>query len=233
MDIVRKDAKSNQIPVRYLIKSFEKTPVFEEAMREVLEERMDERRALEVFDRYSNGTLKIHEITTLKPSPLARLIVEEKTRFEVMGEITEEDEVLRMLEERLLSKQFRLVCMAENHWNSVRTIATLDDVITCPICGSKMIAVLQLSDKSFTKLLNKRRRGEILTKDEEKRYKSASLAAELVARYGKIALLVLAGRGIGATTASRILNPRLKERLQILRAIAKGELQYERTRPYW
>ena len=169
----------------------------------------------------------------MKPSPLARLIIEEKTRFEVMGEITEEDEVLRMIEERLLSKKFRLVCMAENHWNSVRTVTTLEEVVTCPICESKMIAVLQLSDKDFNKLLDKRRRGEVLTKEEEKKYRAASLTAELVSRYGKTAILVLAGRGIGATTAARILNPGLNERLQILRAIAKGELQYERTRPYW
>jgi ATP-dependent Lhr-like helicase len=233
MDIVRKDAKSKQIPVRYLIKSFEGTPLFEETMREVLEEKMDEKRAMEVFDRYSNGDLEIREAKTLKPSPLARLIIEEKTRFEVMGEITEEDEVLRMMEERLLSKKFRLVCMAENHWNSVRTVTTLEEVVTCPICESKMIAVLQLSDKDFNKLLDKRLRGEVLSKEEEKKYKSASLTAELVSRYGKTAILVLAGRGIGATTASRILSPSLKERLEILRAIAKGELQYERTRPYW
>ena len=194
MDIVRKDAKSKQIPVRYLIKSFEGTPVFEEAMREVLEEKMDEKRAMEVFDRYSNGSLEIREATTLGPaSPLARLIIEEKTRFEVMGEITEEDEVLRMMEERLLSKKFRLVCMAESHWNSVRTIKTLDEVVTCPICESKMIAVVQISDKDFTKLLDKRLRGKmLLTKEEEKKYKSAALTAELVSRYGKTALLVLA-----------------------------------------
>ncbi|MHA1287894.1 MAG: helicase-related protein, partial [Candidatus Thorarchaeota archaeon] len=233
MDIIRKDAKSKQIPVRYLIKSFEKTPVFEEAMREVLVEKMDEKRAMEVFDRYFEGTLDFHEVKTLKPSPLARLIVEEKTRFEVMGEITEEDEVLRMIEERLLSKQFRLICMAENHWNSVRTVTTMEEVVTCPICESKMIGVLQLSDKDFPKLLEKRLRGESLTKEEEKKYRAASLTAELVSRYGKTALMVLAGRGIGPTTASRILSPVLKERLQILRSIAKGELQYERTRPFW
>lgn len=233
MDIIRKDAKSKQIPVGYLIKSFEETPVFEEAMREVLEEKMDAVRMREVFDRISRGNLEIHEVRTLKPSSLARLIVEEKTRFEVMGEITEEDEVLRMMEERLLSKQFRMICMAENHWNSVRTITTMEDIITCPICGSKMIGVLQLSDKDFPKLLEKRLRGVSLTKEEEKKYRAAALTAELVSRYGKTALLVLAGRGIGATTASRILNPGLDERLQILREIAKAELQYERTRSYW
>jgi ATP-dependent Lhr-like helicase len=233
MDVIRRDAKSKEIPVRYLIKSFEGSPVFDEAMREVLEEKMDQKRALEVFTRYSNGKLKIDVVKTATPSPLARLIIEEKTRFEVMGEITEEDEVLRMMEERLLSKQFRMVCMAHGHWDSIRTISTFEETVECPICNSKMIAVLSISEKDFTKLIAKRVRGESLTKGEEKRYNAAALTAELVSRYGKTALLVLAGRGIGATTASRVLEPGLKERLEILRAIAKAELQYERTRPYW
>ena len=233
MDIIRKDAKSKQIPVKWLIKSFEETPVFDEAMREVLEEKMDEKRMRSVFDQFTEGTIQVRVVKTEIPSPLARLIIEEKTRFEVMGEITEEDEVLKMMEERLLSKQFRLFCMAENHWNSVRTISTLEDQVSCPICGSKMIAVLQVSNNDFEKTLKKHIRNEPLSKKEQKIFKDAALTAELVSRYGKIALLVLAGRGIGARTASRILRPGLTERLEILREIAKGELESERTRPYW
>ncbi|TFG33895.1 DEAD/DEAH box helicase [Candidatus Thorarchaeota archaeon] len=233
MDIIRKDAKSKQIPVKWLIKSFEGTPVFDEALREVLEEKMDEARVRNIFDQFSKGIIEVKVVIIDAPSPLARLIVEEKTRFEVIGEITEEDEVLRMMEERLMSKQFRLFCMANNHWNSIRTISTLDEQVTCPICGSKMIAVLQVSNSDFGKTLAKHIRGESLSKKEEKTFKDAALTAELVSRYGKTALLVLAGRGIGARTASRILTPALKERLEILRQIAKGELEYERTRPYW
>jgi len=233
MDVIRKDAKTKEVPVKHLIKSFEDSPVFQEAMREVLDDKMDEKRVMDLFDRYSKGALEIHTVTTKGPSPLARLIVEEKTRFEVMGEITDEDEVLRMMEERLLSKKFRLVCMAEGHWNSVRTLSTLDDVVACPICDSRMIAATSPTKKDILKILTKRKRGETLTKSEEKEHKAASLTAELVSRYGKTALMVLAGRGIGATTAARILKPRLKDRLEILREIAKGELQYERTRQYW
>jgi len=135
--------------------------------------------------------------------------------------------------ERLLSRKFRLICMAGNHWNSVRTLSTLDDDIKCPICESRMITAMTPKSEDFPKIMAKRIRGEKLTRSEEKEHRAASLIAELVSSYGKTALLVLAGRGIGATTASRILKPGLKDRLDILRAIAKGELQYERTRPYW
>jgi ATP-dependent Lhr-like helicase len=233
MDVVKREAKYREVPVKYLIKSLEVSPVFEEAMREVLVDKMDEKRVMDVFDRYSKGNLRVHIANTDNPSPLARLIIEEKTRFEVMGEITDEDEVLRMMEERLLSKKFRLVCMAADHWNSVRTLSTLDDEVRCPICDSKMIAAVSPTSKDLQKIVAKRVRGEKLTRSEEKEFKAASLTAELISRYGKTALLVLAGRGIGATTASRILKPGLKDRLEILRAIAKGEMQYERTRPYW
>jgi len=233
MDVVKRDAKHKEVPVKYLIKSLEGSPVFEEAMREVLDDKMDERRVMGVFDRYSSGNLNVHTVVTETPSPLARLIIEEKTRFEVMGEITEEDEVLRMMEERLLSTKFRLICMASDHWNSVRTLSTLDEDVKCPICDSKMIAAISPKKKDFPKIIAKRIRGEKLTRSDEKELRAASLVAELVSRYGRTALLVLAGRGIGATTASRILRPGLKDRLDILRAIAKGELEYERTRPYW
>jgi ATP-dependent Lhr-like helicase len=233
MDIVRKDAKPKEIPVKYLIKSFEDSPVFQEAMREVLNDKMDEKRVMSIFDRYSEEKIKVHMIKTSGPSPLARLIIEEKTRFEVMGEITDEDEVLRMMEERLLSKKFRFICMAEGHWNSVRTLSTLEDIVVCPICESTMIAATSPTKNDIPKIVAKRKRGETLTKPEEKEHKAAALTAELVSRYGKTALMVLAGRGIGPTTAARILKPRLKDRLEILREIAKGELQYERTRQYW
>ena len=104
---------------------------------------------------------------------------------------------------------------------------------TCPICDSRMIAAVYPSKNDLLKIIAKRRRGEALTKSEVKEHQAASLTAELISRYGKTALMVLAGRGIGATTAARLLKPRLKDRLEILREIAKGELQYERTRQYW
>ncbi len=233
MDVVKRDAKPRGIPVRRLVKSYENTPLFEETMREVLEEKMDEERMRSVFDRYEAGALRVHVAKTEHPSHLARLIIEEKTRFEVMGEISEEDEVLRMMHERLLSKQFRLVCMAGVHWDSVRTVSTMEEDITCPVCGARMIAVLSPSNDLFKKTLAKRVRGDTLTKQEQKDYNQGALTAQLVSRYGRKALLVLAGRGIGPRTASRILRPGLVERKEILRAIARGEMEYERTRPFW
>ncbi|MFX0108560.1 MAG: hypothetical protein ACFE7R_09770, partial [Candidatus Hodarchaeota archaeon] len=233
MGIIRRDAKTREIPVKRLIRSYEGTPVFKEAMREVLEEKLDEKRVVNVFDGVSKGLIQITSVETEHPSPLARLIVEEKTRFEVIGEITDENEVLSMMEDRLLSKRFRLVCMATGDWNSVRTVSTMEDRVECPVCGSTMIAALSPNDSDFTKIIKKKVDGKALTRDEEKKYKAGGLTATLISNYGKRALLVLSGRGVGPTTASRILRPELIDRHEILKAIAKAEREYAQTRPFW
>ena len=233
MDIIKRDSKFREVPVKWLIKSYEATPVFEEAMREVLNEKLDESRVIRFFESVASGKIAIHIAKTDAPSPLARLIVEEKTRFEVMGEITDENEVLRMMEERLLAKKFRLVCMGKGDWNSVRTISTLDEEIRCPICGSKMIAAIRPSEDDLVKVVRKRIQGKPLIKEEEKTFKAGGLVADLVARYGRHALFVLAGRGIGPRTASRLLRPGMTDRLTALRAISVAEKEYERTKPFW
>ena len=151
----------------------------------------------------------------------------------VLALCSPEEEVLAMMEDRLLVKRFRLVCMAKGDWDSTRTVSTMDDIVECPVCGSKMIAVLPPTDKEFTKIVAKRVAGKLLTKSEEKKYRAGGLMATLVSDYGKRALLVLAGRGIGATTAARILKPGLTDRHSLLREIAKAEKEYARTRPFW
>ncbi|MCK5150988.1 MAG: hypothetical protein KAQ65_04070, partial [Candidatus Thorarchaeota archaeon] len=64
-------------------------------------------------------------------------------------------------------------------------------------------------------------------------FKAGGLVADLVARYGRHALFVLAGRGIGPRTASRLLRPGMTDRLTALRAISVAEKEYERTKPFW
>jgi ATP-dependent Lhr-like helicase len=233
MGIIRRDAKVREIPVKRLVKAYDASPVFDEAMREVLDEKLDEKRVMDIFEKGSSGKLEISIVRTESPSHFARLIVEEKTRFEVIGEISDEEEILAMMEDRLLVKRFRLVCMAKGDWNSTRTVSTMEDVVECPVCGSRMIAVLPPTDKEFTKIVAKRVAGKHLTKSEEKKYRAGGLMATLVSDYGKRALLVLAGRGIGATTAARILKPGLIDRHSLLREIAKAEREYARTRPFW
>jgi len=167
-----------------------------------------------------------------QPSCLANLIVETRTRFEVIGEVTEEREILNVMQGRLESQRVKLVC-TNCAWHTVRTISTLESVIECPACNSKMIVTERPRSTTLEKTLEKAHRDEDLTDKDKKTLEKANLTSSLVANYGKKALLTLAGRGIGPTTAARILGPNIKDRISLLREIAKAERQYARTRQFW
>ena len=232
MGAVRKDVPLSEVPVSRLIRALEGTPVFDEATREVLVEKFDTGRISAVFDAVSEGSCSVIVVRTGRPSPLARLILETKTRFEVISDVADEAEVLSLLEDRLLGKQFRLVC-TNCGWSSLRTLRTLEAHVQCPACGSSMIAPQPPDHPRVEQVLRRQRSGVRLTRTEQRELKSASLAASLVAQYGKRALLVLAGHGIGPHTAAQILKPHMTDRTELLRAIARAEAEYARTRPFW
>jgi ATP-dependent Lhr-like helicase len=183
MGVISRETRSKDVPVRRLITTLEDGPVFEEAMREILQEKLDEERVVRLFNAISTGLVNIRVVVTPKPSPLARLIVEEKTRFEILGEITDENEVLRLVENRLGARQFRLVCLANGDWESVRTISTLDDPLACPKCGSQMIAAVSPSESTLMAIIKMRRDGKTLSSDEMMQYSAAVLTAELLSTY--------------------------------------------------
>ena len=129
-----------------------------------------------------------------------------------------------------------LICINCNYtWNT--TVGRADQQPKCSRCGAIKIAVLQKYNKNLAKLLSKKDR----TKKENKEVLRIHKNASLVLSYGKFALYVLMGRGIGSDTAARILRKfnksELKKsdemRIKLLREILKAELTYVRTRGFW
>ncbi len=112
-------------------------------------------------------------------------------------------EMLDALKKRLEEKKIVLKCMNCGHEIETRVYRA---PLKCPKCGSKMLGIAR----------------------EKKMAKSASL----IATYGRKALLVMAGYGIGADTAARILAKQ-KEDYELLKEIMEAEITYSRTRRFW
>lgn len=112
-------------------------------------------------------------------------------------------EMLDALKKRLEETKITLKCMNCGHEIETRVYRA---PLKCPRCGSKMLGVAK----------------------ERKMAKSASL----VATYGRKALLVMAGYGIGADTAARILAKQ-KDGYELLKEIMEAEITYSRTRRFW
>ena len=85
------------------------------------------------------------------------------------------------------------------------------------------------------KAINLQRRNQKLSKEDKKIIQTAQKSANLVLNYGKKALILLAARGIGPTTTTRILQKNFdsKDEDELFLDILEAERRFERTRQFW
>jgi ATP-dependent Lhr-like helicase len=214
----------SSIGTKRLFELFDSTMIMEETLQRIIWERMDVENAKKVLSKIREGTIRIVKQGL---SPFSK-------SFEISRGLMLPDRperaILEAIEKRIQEKSILLVCL--NCLYKWRTrIKRVELKPRCSRCGALRIAVASEEDLSF--LTGK--------KADDKRIRKLSTAASLVLSYGKFALITLAGRGIGAKTAARILrNYRFYElktfgekRRELLRDIWKAEIQYAQTRGFW
>ncbi len=92
-----------------------------------------------------------------------------------------------------------------------------------------MIAVLKEYDRELGSLVKK----HDLTKEEIKDRMKMNRCANLINEYGGRAAIVLAGRGVGPDTASRILRSVYVDEDGFLRSILSAEVLYAKNKQFW
>jgi len=88
------------------------------------------------------------------------------------------------------------------------------------------------SDNELAKIISKRLKGSKLQPEEEHRFDRAWKVASLINNFGKKALIVLAGYGVGADAAARILRNYIDDD-GIYKSVYEAERQYVMTRGFW
>ncbi|MBS7612733.1 hypothetical protein KEJ48_00560 [Candidatus Bathyarchaeota archaeon] len=140
---------------------------------------------------------------------------------------------MKLLKLRLMNTRVKLICIYNNDWETIRKVADVPEKIRCPRCKSTLIAVTKPGEQDSRKIiknwLEQRKMGEDTKNMWMRLWQSASLVQSL----GRLAVMVMAGRGIGPTTASRILSKPFINEEQLLKEIHKAEIEYIRTRPFW
>jgi len=119
------------------------------------------------------------------------------------------------------------------NYTSFKTVKLLSDNPECPKCQSRFLAVLPIEGINIRRILNLKKRGKKLSKEEMQIYERAQKSANLVLSYGKKAVIAMAGYGIGPTTATRILALSYKNEYEFIQAIIDAEKQFVRTRSFW
>jgi ATP-dependent Lhr-like helicase len=231
---VSREAEYKARQARLLVDIFKTSIANDEARRELFTEKLDVKGARRVLERVGSGEITIETIQDLgQCTPFALPILDRIVPHGLLRPAVEEASIIEVVKSRLLSTNLRLLCMNCGEWDSIRGVDTLREVVRCPKCRSSLIAATYRSNDALGPIINKKKRGSKLSPEEEKEWTTAWRSAGLIQNYGKRAGIVLAARGVGPTTATRILRNRLAREDDLYLSVLRAERDFERTRMFW
>jgi ATP-dependent Lhr-like helicase len=232
--LVNRQAEYSGRRGRMLASALRGSPIYEEAIREIYIEKMDLNNACKVLNRIQDKEIQIQTYRRSKAySPFSLPILDRIAPHDVLRPVIPTQAILEIVKERLQYGEVRLVCLLNADYNGIRRVRSLPNKVRCPNCGYTMIAATYRYDSDLAKIVEKRIAKKTLTKEEEKRWQTAWKSANLVQAYGKKAIIVLRGRGIGPTSAARILRSYHRSEDALYLDVIKAERNYIKTRMFW
>lgn len=229
--VISKGAQYDKRALRLIQERYRETPLYREVLREVFFQKFDLEKTRIILKTIRNGQLKVEVREVDEFSPLAKPILEHASAF-VSLPFTLDRAVLEILRERLANGRHRLVCLTCGRWERVLRTREIEEPVRCSLCKSRIVARTYSSDDDLIRMAARRARGLRLNEDEEKKFRRAWKTSSLIQNFGKTAIVVLSGFGVGPDTAARVLRQNTTEE-DIYRGIYMAERNYVATRGFW
>jgi len=203
---IKKWVDLSRISLRSLMKSFEGTVIYDEALKEIFTKDLDPQHTIQVLNGIRNGEFEVRKLETQGVvTPIARLGLE---RASMKTDIISPERMRLILIEsakaRLLNEVRTFVCT--NCWDYLEMIRIRDlpNKPKCPKCGSTALGVLQQEEDEASSLVEKK--GEKLTKIEQKWHEWALETAQLMSKHGKPAAVALSGKRLKSYDVDEIFR---------------------------
>ncbi len=229
--IVSRGSIYDRKSARFLYDKYSKTPLAKEAVRELFHDKYDLEGTEELLKKIKSDEIQIHWNNVESFSKLAEPILDRTTKYYASPANIDKG-ILDLVKARLLKTKHRLVCARCGRWERVVETKEVIDPLVCPYCKSRQITATYFSDYELSKITQKKYSGKKTTADENHKFLRAWKISSLLENFGKTALLVLSGYGVGADTAARILRNMVGEE-ELYKQIYEAERQYVTTRGFW
>jgi ATP-dependent Lhr-like helicase len=207
---LKKWADFGSVSLQKLAKSFEETPIHEEALKEVFTKDLDLDKLICVLGEMRKGEITVQKIETGgNVSPIARAGIE---RMSMKTDLIPPERMRVVLIEsakaRLLNETCSFLCT--NCWSymEMMRVKDLPERPKCPKCGSFAIGLLKVEEEKAQIMVEKE--SEKLTKSEEKLHNQALQTAQLTEKYGKVAAVALCARRMQPSDAKAVLEKESK-----------------------
>lgn len=214
---IEKDAEYDSFRIEKLLDIFEDTPIYKEAMKEILENKLELEKTKKALEKIKNKQIAVEVIQEKTPIGLGGISsYEELISPEKAGR-----PIIKALRNRISNEKSTLFCLNCKEWSINRRIKRIKNPPKCPKCESKLIAALKPWEREK---INEYKKGDIPERVKDN--------ANLVLTHGKEAIIALMGRGIGPKTASNVLK-NFPEKEELYKRILKQERRYARTHVFW
>ncbi|WP_340099284.1 DEAD/DEAH box helicase [Salinibaculum salinum] len=208
-----------------LLDALEDTPVYDEAVREILHEELAVEETAALLERIQSGTLAIETVGDHTPLGTSG----RGSGTELLTPENADASVIQTVKDRIQNDRVILFCLHCQDWQTRREVGRVRDQPKCPQCGSTQIAALNPWDDETVAAVKTGEKDDQEEKATERAYRTASL----VQSHGKRAVVALAARGVGPQNAARIINKLREDEDDFYRDILSREREYARTRSFW
>jgi ATP-dependent Lhr-like helicase len=208
-----------------LLEGLRDTPVYDEALRELLHEDLDVAGAADVLSALQSGALDVATVGERTPIGQGG----RSSGRELLSPENADASVVQTVRERIQDDRVRLVCLHCLDWERRTKVKRVPDQPECPECGSTRIAALHPWDEETLPAV----RADDKDDDERKATERAYRSASLVQSHGRKAVVALAARGVGPHNAARIINNHREHEDDFYRDILAREREYARTKSFW
>jgi len=214
---------------------FRTTPIYDETIREALQEKVDIEKTRLIFSKIAFGEIDLRvKIMQDNPTPLAYHIL---NKFSETPEMAAPESIKRQNIERmkaaLQSEYAQLMCMACGKEQAQLRVQALNDQPKCLDCGSGLLAVLNKHRMASLSVTKKWFGDQPLTEEEQKILTRTRRTADLVLSYGKRGVMALLTWGVGPQTAAQVLAKMHKREEDFYTDLLQAKLKYIQTRPFW
>jgi ATP-dependent Lhr-like helicase len=229
--LISKEAVYDRKAARLIYDRYSKTAISREAIRELMHDKYDIKLTSSILERIKNNAIKTVWLEIEKFSDLAKPILEHSTRFSATP-LSVEQGVIELVKERLQKTRHKLICIRCGKWERVMETREVPDNLHCTKCRSRLITATYASDYELANIIIKKLKGSKLSEENDHKFMRAWKTASLIHNFGRKALLVLSGYGVGVDTAARVLRNNVDDD-GIYKQVYDAERQYITTRGFW
>lgn len=216
---------------RFLYERYFKTPLVKEALRELFHDKYDIKNTDKILKKIQSNEISIKWLEIDKFSKLAEPILDHTVKY-YSSPANLDKGIIDLVKARLAKTKHRLICARCGKWERVVETNEVQNTLICPYCKTKQITSTFYSDYDLPKIIRKKYEGKKLSPDEKHKFDRAWKIASLIENFGKIAITVISGYGVGADTAARILRNMVDDEY-LFKQIYEAERQYVVTRGFW